>query len=510
MELEDILFKKFGYQTFKPGQKEVISSLLEGKHTVAVLPTGTGKSLCYQLTGYIINKPILIVSPLLSLMEDQVQQLKMNGEKRVIALNSFLQEKEWKKAVNELSKYKFIYASPEALQNPRTLDALKRIGIALFVVDEAHCISQWGHDFRLEYSMLGSVWEKLERPTCLALTATATEAVTEDIVAHLHLEDVTKLIYSVNRPNIGMKVERVDSIEEKKEHVLRYVQKMKKPCLIYCSSRNWTENLTEYLLENGVRNVAFYHGGMPYNERILIQQQFLHDQLDVICCTSAFGMGVNKKNVRFVLHFHPPTQLESYVQEMGRAGRDGKESFSVVLYDERDDELAFHLMSSELPDRSLCYAVLSILEKYQDGTNVSLLDRDIIETYGINEVHWRFIRFHLQQNGMIKNDKLAKMNDKEEMVNNIQKAVESRLHDKEARFKEMKKFLLSKSCRRSIILGYFQSDNEPTPSLCCDICGIDEEAYEERGYVNQDEKPYSWINHLSHLLGQKEEKYEHF
>ncbi|PTY82567.1 hypothetical protein B5V90_19640 [Heyndrickxia sporothermodurans] len=313
MKLYDHLNKQFGYDMFRIGQEEVITSVLEGKHTLAVLPTGTGKSLCYQLPGYLLKGIVIIVSPLLSLMQDQVEQLKINGEKRVTALNSFLESKERKQIIHSLQNYRFIYTSPEMLTNNEILQKLKQMEISLFVVDEAHCISQWGPDFRPDYLNLSMIRSELKNPTTLALTATATEDVRADIIKHLNLDNVNQLIYSVDRPNIALVVEETTNYNDKVNKLLQFVKQLQKPGIIYFSSKRLTEEMAALLRNNGIAQTAAYHGGMDREQRILIQQQFLHNQLQVICATSAFGMGVNKENIRFVIHFHMPYQLDSYL-----------------------------------------------------------------------------------------------------------------------------------------------------------------------------------------------------
>jgi ATP-dependent DNA helicase RecQ len=510
LSIEDVLRRRFGHTHFRLGQREVIETILKGEHVVTVLPTGTGKSLCYQLPAYVQNRPVLVVSPLLSLMEDQVQQLKARGEKRVVALNSFLSRSDKQQVLQRLEEYRFIYASPEILQNPFVMEALKKVGIGLFVVDEAHCISQWGHDFRLDYLNLGDVWLSLGQPPCLALTATATEEVLQDIITQLKLPHVRRLVYSIDRPNIALQVQKAEDIAHKKELLLEYVQTLKKPGIIYCSSRLWTEALSLFLKENGLNNVAYYHGGMEQDQRMLIQHQFLQNQLDVICCTSAFGMGVDKSNIRFVIHFHLPTQLESYLQEIGRAGRDGHSSLAVLLYHENDDELAYSLMGMELPHSDVIKSILRDIQtlagRVDDGNKLASMEQYILQTAGVDEVHWRFIRYHLEKNGIINGAALNSHFDVDQLHRTIAGVAADRTKRKYEKFQAVKEVVGQTGCRREKILLYFGQYMERKVVNCCDQCGIELAHYAacEHEQSELHWKFKGWKEELASLLRQGE------
>jgi len=334
-EAQEGLVRYFGLAEFRPGQAEVISAVLSKRNSVVLMPTGAGKSLCYQLPAMLLPGVTLVVSPLIALMKDQVEQLTARGIPATF-INSSLTELERAERMRRLRarEYKLVYVAPERLRSLSFLEALGEVGVDLLAVDEAHCISQWGHDFRPDYAQLGQIRKRLRPPRTLALTATATPEVREDIIRVLLMKEPQVFTQGFDRPNLFLEVMSVSGDEEKRQACTQLAAQGGSG-IIYCATRKAAEGMHSALLERGVKAVV-YHAGMEDEARRLAQEEFMAAKEAVVVATNAFGMGIDKPDIRFVAHANIPKAVEAYYQEVGRAGRDGKPATAVLLFNHAD------------------------------------------------------------------------------------------------------------------------------------------------------------------------------
>ncbi|MDE3049619.1 MAG: ATP-dependent DNA helicase RecQ, partial [Nitrospirota bacterium] len=349
------LSEQFGFAKFRPGQEEVIRAVLAGRDAMTVMPTGQGKSLCYQLPATLLPGLTLVISPLIALMQDQVAGLKQRNIKAA-AFHSGLTGVEKNRVIQDLNqrRLQLLYLAPERMQHEGFLQLLRSLWVSLLVVDEAHCISQWGHDFRPDYLKIGRLRRELTNPPCLALTATATTRVQIDLCKRLSLRDPLRLVSGFRRPNLALAVRPCQSRQEKLATLDRLVQDTGRgTILIYCATRRAVEEVADWL-EQSHQSVGYYHAGLSDEERRLVHNDFSRGTLRVLVATNAFGMGIDKSDVRLVVHFDIPGSVEAYYQEVGRAGRDGQPAACVLLFHERDlaTQEYFIQQASQAPEGS--------------------------------------------------------------------------------------------------------------------------------------------------------------
>lgn len=486
LHLTELLQRTFGHSRFRPGQLEIITRILDGNSTLGVLPTGGGKSVLYQLLSLIMPKLTVVVSPLVSLMIDQVQRLKQEGKQFAVYLNSSCDAAEIKNTLQEIrsGKYKLLYLSPEKLQQSYVRNILAARGVSLFAVDEAHCISQWGHDFRTDYLRLPQIVAQLGQPPVLAVTATATHEAQQEIAQLFAISAHNCVVLSMNRANIAFDLIKVEQEAQKREQLILALQKLTGPGIVYCATRQAVDTLVLQCRLAGIDRVHGYHGGMNGLDRMLVQEQFLRGELDVIVATNAFGMGIDKKDIRFVLHYHLPASLEAYVQEVGRVGRDGSPGYA-GLYDLAEDvHIHNHILGGEYPEEIKVAQLLTWLAaQKREGVTIN----ELAEGFELSENQAELVLFYAEQCGLVSELVQTKSGfqfsirqlPSQEAVSQISRRIQSAKASKLRKLQQMLAWLSSQQCLRQGLLRYFdEQEKQEEVYPCCSVCGIDRAAYE--------------------------------
>ncbi|WP_258064467.1 ATP-dependent DNA helicase RecQ [Arthrobacter sp. ZGTC131] len=488
-----------GLARLRDGQLAGMRALVTGRDVLAVMPTGYGKSAIYQVAALHLHRshdlhgtqaghgespdapaagPAVVVSPLIALQEDQLDRLLENlGGEAAVAINSGRSDSDvdaaWEAA--ERGEAAFIFLAPEQLAKAETVERLAALKVSLFVVDEAHCVSSWGHDFRPDYLRLGEVRGHLGNPPVAALTATASPPVRDEIQQRLKMKDPLVLVHGFDRPNIRLDVVRHLEDKDKRRAVLDQVAELKGPGLLYAATRKDTETYAAELSERGLRAEA-YHAGRKQAERDRVHEQFLDDELDVVVATTAFGMGIDKPNVRFVIHADIPESLDSYYQEIGRSGRDGNPAAAVLHY--RPEDLGLRkFFGTHTPDEESLLAVLQVL-RAADGP---LTQKALAEQTGLSARRLTGLLNELQETRAVKAGKrgirLEASAKLPKVVEHAVELAEARQRVDRSRIEMARGYAETDGCRRQFLLGYFGEDL-PEPCGNCDNCA-DGSAYEE-------------------------------
>ena len=379
----DAALGRFGLSSFRSGQREVIETVISGRDALCVMPTGGGKSLCYQLPALILPGVTLVVSPLIALMKDQEDQLLRLGI-RATALHSGIELSEQHARLESIARGEFdlVYVAPERFRSGRFTSLVKDLHIPLLAVDEAHCISEWGHDFRPDYARLGWFRQQMGMPTTIALTATATDVVRRDIVDQLRLRDASVFVRGFDRPNLSYRVTAASSRTQKAARLERLLREVSGSLIIYAASRKNCEEVAAFVREQTKRRVVVYHAGMTAVDRKTAQEAFMCGHVDVVVATNAFGMGIDKPDIRAVIHYNLPGTLEAYYQEAGRAGRDGVPAHCELLFSMSDRFIQEFFIDSEYPERDLVEQVLRFLRDQQEDP-IELTRNEIRELLGV-------------------------------------------------------------------------------------------------------------------------------
>jgi ATP-dependent DNA helicase RecQ len=482
--VERVAAERFGWESLRPGQADAAVELVQGRDALVVMPTGYGKSAVYQLAGLAMPGPTVVVSPLIALQHDQVSALQQTGVRDAVVVNSAQDRASTEQAWEALGAgdAEFVFLAPEQLARPDVVERLRDLRPSLLVVDEAHCVSRWGHDFRPEYLRLGEVVEALDHPVVAGLTATAAPPVREEVVERLGMRDPFVLVAGFDRPNLFLEVERAHDAADKRERVLLRAATAAKPGLLYVATRRDAESYADELAGLGL-DVAAYHAGLRAGDRRSVHERFSSGDLDVVVATSAFGMGIDKADVRFVVHASVTDSLDSYYQEVGRAGRDGDDALASLFY--RPEDLGLQrFLGSGGADQDALRRVGRVLRGGERVSRKEIRSRsrlsaakvtsavNLLEQAGAVEVDSR---------GVAWVEGVAPARAVREAV----EVAEARRRAERSRLEMLRGYAETTSCRRRYLLAYF-GEELPEPCGRCDTCRDGTAAEAERAVVPQD------------------------
>ncbi len=479
-----------GYESFRPGQEAAMQAVVGGRDTLAVLPSGAGKTAIYQVAGQLLHGPVVVVSPLIALQRDQVARLTEIEDQagRAAQLNSTMSAGDQQEVLDALAEgtVRFVFLAPEQLGKPEVVDAVRSAAPALFVVDEAHCVSAWGHDFRPDYLRLGGVIQQLGHPTVLALTATAAPPVRAEIVERLEMADPEIVVAGFDRPEIRLEVDHYADAHAKQRAVLdRVLGELgdgRGPGIVYSATRKGTETLAEELADRGLR-ARPYHAGLNRGDRQGTQRAWMDDELDVVVATTAFGMGIDKPGTRFVVHAEPADSIDSYYQEIGRAGRDGEPALAVLVYRQEDLGLRRFFAAGAPAEEELQQVAGLVAAAEAAGISDGVDVKDLREETGRGATPLARDLNLLEQVAAVVLDEDGAAHPADDAPSPAEAAAAARElaehHERvdQSRVEMMRGYAETTGCRRQFLLGYF-GEQLDEPCGNCDTCSSGS-AYEQ-------------------------------